>query len=1158
MRPIEATHTVAMKTPIDSPADAAPDQELQAFIARWSASGSAERANKDAFLLELCDLLGVPRPDPATGDPEADQYVFEKDALIPHEGGRISTGKIDLSKQGCFILEAKQGSEAGATKLGTAKRGTAMWALAMQEAYGQALGYAQTFDAPPPFLVVCDIGHCFDLYATFDGSRHYRDFPDAQRHRIFLTDLPAHVELLRAIFTDPHRLDPAKRSARVTRDIAAHLAELARSLEAAHHTGEAISKFLMRCIFTMFAEDVGLLAERLFTDTLEKRWIPDPSCFQAEVESLWETMNTGGKLFGVGQIKQFNGGLFADPTALPLDRKQLERLLEASRTSWNDVEPAIFGTLLERALDPKERHALGAHFTPRAYVERLVRPTIEEPLRAEWDVVRAEVRQLVEQGKEERAVESVRAFQQRLCHVRVLDPACGTGNFLYVTLDLFKRLESEVLGLLADLGQTQAAREREGETVTPAQFHGIEIKPWAKEIAELVLWIGYLQWQLRTRGDAGHIAEPVLRAYGNIECRDAVLAYDRIEPVLDDAGDPVTRWDGETMKTHPVTGKDVPDETAQVPVVRYVNPRKAEWPDADFVVGNPPYIGNKRMRLALGDGYVEALRQVHNDVPDTADLVMYWWNIAAQKVRAGQLQRFGLITTNSITQTFNRRIVQRLLSTTPYIHIAFAIPDHPWVDEANGAAVRVAMTVGAPGEGAGTLLQTASDEAIPGDAAGAAFCTFAEKRGRIHPDLSIGPPVASVVRLTANEGVCFQGYVLVGEGFVLAREEASALGVELDNPPPVLRSWKNGRDLLQRPSGRFVIDFFGLTADQARELFPTLYHRVLSEVKPHRDHVARKGHREKWWIWGEARPGLRKATADLNRVIVTNFAAKHRVFVFEPPTVAIDHNMYVIASESAFLLGVLSSRAHIVWMLRAGSTLEDRHLWINSTCFLPFPFPASTDSQEARFRGLAEQLDAHRKRQQALFSGLTITGMYNVLEKLRSGDTLTGKEKVIHEQGLVSVLKQLHDELDTTVFDAYGWPHQLTDEQILERLVALNAERAEEERHGLIRWLRPEFQNPGGAAPQIQTGFTAGDAEGGAAPPAAPERRAWPKTLPERIAAVRDLLAASGQPWDLEAVTAAFAGAKRKDVEAVLDTLASLGLILAYATDSGRRWRAAT
>jgi len=226
-----------MQEPPDPRTDAPPDPQLQAFIARWSASGSAERANKDAFLLELCDLLGVPRPDPATGDPEADRYVFEKDAILPHEGGRISTGKVDLYKQGCFILEAKQGSEAGATKLGTARRGTAMWALAMQEAYGQALGYAQTFDSPPPFLIVCDIGHCFDLYATFDGSRHYRDFPDAQRHRIFLADLPAQAETLRAIFTDPHRLDPAKRSARVTRDIAAHLAELARGLEAAGHGG---------------------------------------------------------------------------------------------------------------------------------------------------------------------------------------------------------------------------------------------------------------------------------------------------------------------------------------------------------------------------------------------------------------------------------------------------------------------------------------------------------------------------------------------------------------------------------------------------------------------------------------------------------------------------------------------------------------------------------------------------------------------------------------------------------------------------------------------------------------------------------------------------------------------------------------------------------
>ncbi len=1133
--------------------DAPMTPALQAFVDRWTASSGAERANKDSFLVELCDVLEVPRPDPVTGDPEADRYVFEKDALLPHEGGRVSTGKVDLYKHGCFILEAKQGSEAGATKLGTAKRGTAMWALAMQEALGQALGYAQTFDAPPPFVVVCDIGHCFDLYATFDGSRHYRDFPDAQRHRVFLRDLPRHVATLRAIFTEPHQLDPAKYAARITREIAGHLAELARTLDAAGHTGETIAKFLMRCIFTMFAEDVGLLPERLFTDSLEKRWIPAPASFQDEVESLWQTMNTGGKLFGVGTVKQFNGGLFAEPTALPLARPQLERLLEASRTSWNDVEPSIFGTLLERALDAKERHALGAHFTPRAYVERLVRPTIEEPLRADWDVVRAEVRQLVEAGKEQEAVASVRAFHRQLCQVRVLDPACGTGNFLYVTLDLFKRLESEVLGLLADLGESQTVLELEGATVTPAQFHGLEIKPWAKEIAELVLWIGYLQWQLRTTGDAGHIPEPVLRKYGNIECRDAVLEYDRIEPVLDDAGQPVTRWDGETTKQHPVTGKDVPDDTARVPVVRYVNPRKAEWPEAEFVVGNPPFVGTKRMRATLGDGYVEALRQTyHEDVEDNADLVMYWWNVAARKVKVGTLRRFGLITTNSITQVFNRRVVSRALNGG--LRIVYAVPDHPWVEAADGAAVRIAMTVATARSQSLPRIEAILGE-YPSEDGSVAVLTRSKTVDVIHADLSGNADVVAAVTLEANSRLCGLGVALHGAGFLLEEEEAKRIREQASDPAVV--PLVNGRDLLQASRRRWVIDFSFLSEEDARKKSPAAFQILIDRVLPERKLNKRDSIRTLWWRFGWERPELRAAMKGCSRYIATPETAKYRVFQFLPNAVLPEHKLVVVASDDASLLGLLSSRLHTAWALAAGGQLGPTPVYSKTRCFDPFPFPDLDGEEKARIRELGEQLDAHRKRQQSLYPDLTITGMYNVLTQLRSGEPLTAKEKVIHEQGLVSILKQLHDDLDAAVFDAYGWPHDLTDEQILERLVALNAERAEEERNGLIRWLRPEYQNPSGSTTQVGMGFTAEGDEGAAEQPA--EARPvgpWPKALPQRIAEVRDLLTASARSWGLDDVAAAFTGARRKDVETVLDSLASLGLLLTFEAAGGRRWRA--
>lgn len=1136
--------------------------DLSTFIAKWKESGASERANKDSFLRDLCDVLGVPHPDAKSGDAERDQYVFEREAVLVHGGERHSVGFIDLYKRGCFILEAKQGSDAGSTKIGTARRGTPAWNIAMQEAFGQALGYATTTDPPPPFLIVTDIGYCFDLYAAFDGTRNYRKFPAALSARINIEALarePAHLETLRAVFTDPQSLDPARRAVRVTREIAGHLANLARSLAAAGHEPEQVAKFLMRCLFTMFAEDIELLPRGIFADALRNRWIERPEVFPGEVAELWQRMNEGGYLFGAGNIWKFNGGLFADPVALPLTKKQLVILGLASEMNWSDVEPAIFGTLLERALDPKERHRLGAHFTPRAYVERLVRPTIEEPLRAEWDNVRAQVVRLVaaeDPEKNRKAVAEARriveAFYEKLTKTRVLDPACGSGNFLYVALDLFKRLENEVIEQLDSLGYDRSL-VRFGRMVSPQQFLGIEIKPWAKEIAELVLWIGWLQWQIRTRGYRSHPEEPILRDYHNIECRDAVLAYDEKVPLLDDDGEPVTRWDGETMKTHPVTGEDVPDETARAPVYRYVNPRKAEWPEAEFIVGNPPFIGNKRMRAALGDGYVEALRKAHGDVPETADFVMYWWNHAAATLRTDSLRRFGLITTNSITQSAGRAVTSLHAEDSS---IVFAIPDHPWADSQTGAAVRIAMTVCARGERSGSLQriveETREDDAV--------YVVLGARNGKINRDLTIGVNLSDVVELRSNKGLSFMGVTLVGDGFRLTNEDLVSRMYSQDSLPPVIRPYLTGKEMTQRRENRFVIDAFGWSQGDLQRSFPSLYQWLIDRVHPLRQQNKRDSYRKRWWIFGEARGSMRKALSSLVRYIVTPETSKHRVFSIIPAEVLADHSLFAIAVDDAFYVGVLSSAPHKAWAFAAGSRMGVGNdlRWRNVTCFEPFPFPDPDEFTRQRIRNLGEQLDSHRKRQQEQHPDLTITGMYNVLEKLRSGEALTLKETKIHEQALVSLLKQIHDELDAAVFDAYGWPHGLSDEEILVRLVALNAERAAEERRGIVRWLRPEFQNPSGTAATSQT--TIALAETAPAAAAVRELPEWPKELRDQVSAVRDLFTGStrdGVSWTAQEVARTFRGARRPEVASVLDALASLGILLSFDTPNGRQWRAA-
>ena len=408
----------------------------------------------------------------------------------------------------------------------------------------------------------------------------------------------------------------------------------------------------MRCLFTMFAEDVGLLPENCFKGLLEEaRQTPD--LLTRLVPGLWRVMNTGGFSAEIrGDVLRFNGGLFAEQRVLPLEKKQIELLVEAAAANWKDVEPAIFGTLLERALDPRERHKLGAHYTPRAYVERLVHPAIMEPLRDEWTDTQAAAAMLDRSGKRKDAVAEIKAFHARLCKIHVLDPACGSGNFLYVTLEHLKRLEGEIFNALEELGETQLRLEETGVTVDPHQMLGLESNPRAARIAEAVLWIGYLQWHFRTRGDVSP-PEPVLRDFHNIENRDAVLEWHKVEYVLGEDGKPVTRWDGRTKKKHPVTGEEVPDEEARVPLERYVKPRKAVWPEADFIVGNPPFIGAASMRQALGDGYVEALRSTYPELPSSTDYVMYWWHKAAELTRSGEVRRFGLITTNSIRQTFN-------------------------------------------------------------------------------------------------------------------------------------------------------------------------------------------------------------------------------------------------------------------------------------------------------------------------------------------------------------------------------------------------------------------------------------------------------------------------------------------------------------------------
>ena len=1141
------------------------------FITRWSLASGSERANCQLFVTELCAALDLPQPDPARDDTRDNAYVFERRVTFAHGDGSQSAGYIDCYRRGTFVLEAKK------IKAGPATKG---FDDALMRARNQAEGYARALPASegrPPFLLVVDVGHVLELYAEFTRSgATYTPFPDARSHRLKLADLrnPSTRERLRLLWQDPMALDPARASAKVTREVAAKLATLARDLEDAGNPAQAVAAFLTRCLFCMFAEDVELLpkaadGQGAFVSLLQ-RWADEPTTLRHMLRALWADMDRGGFSAALAHpLLRFNGKLFkgsaADDFVLPLARRHIDGLLDAAHSNWREVEPAIFGTLLERALDTTERHALGAHYTPRAYVERLVLPTVVEPLRADWADAQAAALVLAKEadtleGKKRsdklaEARAEIRRFHHRLCTTRVLDPACGSGNFLYVTLEHMKRLEGEVHNQLEALGETQARLGFEGETVTPQQLLGIEINERAAGLAELVLWIGYLQWHIRTFGNAS-VAEPVIHDYGNIQHRDAVLACDGQEPMRDAAGQLVQRWDGKTFKVHPVTGEKVPDETALVVQWRYLNPSAAKWPAADFIVGNPPFIGKLKMREALGDGYVEALRSVWTQTPDSADFVMYWWEHAAQQTRTAQSRRFGFITTNSITMTFNRRVVERHLSASPPLNLCMAIPDHPWVDSASGAAVRIAMTVGSAEPVSSRLQRVIAERPGSNDEV---IVTLDQAEGLINADLTIGADVASAKPLQAGVGLSHMGVIVVGAGFVVEPDDTL-----LQTEPGPIKRYMNGRDLTQVSRGVSIIDFAGLTEEQVRARFPNCYQRVVDRVKPERAVSNDKYLRENWWLFRRTNRQLRSGLAGLKRYIGTTETAKHRVFSFISGDVLPDQKIRVVTVDDAALLGTLSSSVHVAWALAAGGRLGfgNDPVYNNTRCFEPFPFPSTdtglTPNLTTRICALAEQLDAHRKTQQAAHPDLTLTGMYNVLEKLRTGEALNAKEKLIHSQGLVSVLKSLHDDLDAAVLAAYGWSDlqsALTEhtkpearaaavKTLLERLVALNAQRAAEEAAGHVRWLRPDFQLRGAG---VQTGMDVTTNTDATTEPATPAptvpKRPWPSGLPEQIKAVADTLATSPIALSLADIEARYTarGRWRERLPTILDTLEALG-----------------
>ena len=1147
--------------------------DVERFIAEWRDTGGSELANTQSFINGLCRLIGVEPPRGSRTDDAQNDYVFERRVFQENGDGTRDFGRIDCYKRSAFILEAKQGSEAdraaaergeddldlfGQTasarlKRGTARRGTPGWAKAMVQAKGQAERYAKALPADhgwPPVLLVADIGYCIEVYADFSGTgKSYAQFPDRSRYRIMLDDLrdPEVRERLSAIWDAPASLDPAARAARVTRDIADLLATVARRLEKRGHAAERTSGFLMRLLFTMFAEDSGLIPEKSFT-TLLKNQRSAPQHLEPQLTALWAAMDAGDFSPALGvPLRKFNGYLFKDRTAIPLDAEELEVLIQAAEHRWTEVEPAILGTLLERALNPKERAKLGAHYTPRAYVERLVGPTIIEPLRADWAGVRVAASELIDQGKAEEARRTVETFHTRLAQTRVLDPACGTGNFLYVAMARMKELEGEVLDLLVDLGDDQYLAELTGHTITPESFLGIEINPRAAAIAQLVLWIGYLQWHFRVNGADRPPPEPILRDIRTIENRDALIDWDDRVLERDASGAPVTRWDGETMKLHPVTGKPVPDEAARVEVYRYVNPRAAKWPKADFIVGNPPFVSSRETRELLGDGYADALRAAFPRVPGNVDLVMYFWNEAAQSLRKGG-RRFGFIATSRMRMEQNREVTIQALGDD--LEIVHAIPDHPWAGKDADAGVRVAFTVVAKAGQASKLLLISPDHdnpkgRVPDGTVLDQSDLAVSRRAIISADLSPSVDTSTLKELRAWDRIVHAGMKPYARSLILSDDEAKQIFADEEQLGKYAPLYLNGQDVARRARGARVLDFNSFNTEQAvKNASEPAYQYLLNHTKPERSQERNLRLRNEWWRFEASREELRAGLKELASYIVTVENSPVRYFVFISSSTLPDQKLRCIATEDPYALGVLSSRFHALFSSRLGGRHGVGNTPVyNTKCATAFAFPADVaEPLKARIRAEAEALDALRKRVLAENPDLTLTKLYNVVEALREGRALTPQERDIHDRGLVTLIRQHHDAIDEGVADAYGWGDEhragtLDEETILTRLVALNKERAAEEARGLVRYLRPEFQDPGYRAP-VATSLDLGEA--GAAPVS--NVIPWPATLPEQVGAVQSILAAAPAPLGASDIARSFKGKRAATVRPVLDALAGLGM----------------
>ena len=937
------------------------------FIAKWR-KGGVERAEAQSFFNDLCHLVGHKTPREA--DPDRTWFAFEYGAEKT-QGGK---GFADAWLKGKFGWEAK----------GTKR--------SLQDAYAQLKMYADDLQNPP-LLVVCDL-QTFEIHTNFTNTVK-------EVHRFTVDDLvnPDTMRLLRAMFFNPDELRPGIRRSDITAEAAEKFADLAQALRGRKHPPLEVAHFLNRLLFCMFAEDIGLLPDSLFTRMVEGSQ-DDPDAFEVNARQLFAAMRKGGQA-GFVKVDWFNGGLFDSNLALRLEREELKDLLAACRLHWDQIDPSIFGTLFERGLDPAKRSQLGAHYTDPATIQKIIRPVVVEPLLAEWEAVKIDLAKAIAKDKTKTKVgktieTSYFAFLERLRHFTVLDPACGSGNFLYLSLRALKDLEARVIFEAEQLGLP-----RQQPSIGPSNVRGIELNEYAAELARITVWIGEIQWMIQN--GYGARKNPILQPLDQIQCRDALLNADGGEAV---------------------------------------------WPEADVIVGNPPFLGDKKMKGELGAEYTSKVRAAYaGRVPGGANFVAYWFEKSNDAIRSGGTARAGLVSTNTIGSGANQKVLRHIVQTT---RIYDAWNNEKWWDK--GTAVRVAMICFGHSPQAAQL----NDEPVA--------TIYPDLRG----DAGDGVDLTTAVSLTENQDVAFLGIQKTG-AFEVPGDTARAW-LKLPNPngkpnAEVVRPWFNGEDITDRPRDFWIVDYGTNTPAAQASMFEAPYTHVLKHVKPGRVGKREERTNDNWWIFQWPRPVMRRAIRGLMRYLATPETPTHNVFSWVPATVVPDKNLIVFARGDDTTFGVLASTIHLRWVRAIGSPYGNHptaRRYNSSRVFETFPFPEGLEPSRpaedfANHPHAAPIATATRDLVEARDRWLNPEAWVDwqqTSEEVQAGFpprpvAKPGHEADLKQRTLTNLynapqpwLIHLQEDLDKAVATAYGWEWPLADSEILKRLLALNQVRS--------------------------------------------------------------------------------------------------------------------